>query len=293
MNNCLLLVWLLCPFLFNNARLEGSAAHHITMVKIGGEDFDRWHSNHHSSFFRWSSTFEATRLISVTMPQLSDTKAVWSGRSVYFAGLNRLSSHFLFRMRASTSRRDLAVDKAKMNVRVFVRVKPPSSRDREVGRKELVAVQGNSLLIGPAAVQKQFTFDWIAPSTSQQVFCFCCFEFVTIQIFCLIHQDDIFEKIGIPMAEACMKGYNGTIFAYGQTGSGKTYTMDGNLTSCPSKLTLFQGRANERGDFIGEERGLMPRIFEFLFQQIEAETKKRVFVLTSCILLTSEYLLHL
>lgn len=27
--------------------------------------------------------------------------------------------------------------------------------------------------------------------------------------------------------EACMKGFNGTIFAYGQTSSGKTYTMMG------------------------------------------------------------------
>lgn len=29
------------------------------------------------------------------------------------------------------------------------------------------------------------------------------------------------------IVEACMKGFNGTIFAYGQTSSGKTYTMMG------------------------------------------------------------------
>ena len=41
-----------------------------------------------------------------------------------------------------------------------------------------------------------------------------------------------------------LTGINGTIFAYGQTGTGKTYTMTGGK---------------------GEERGLQPRIIQYIF----------------------------
>jgi kinesin family protein 14 len=37
-------------------------------------------------------------------------------------------------------------------------------------------------------------------------------------------QEHIFSKIGVPMVESCLLGYNCSLFAYGQTGSGKTYT---------------------------------------------------------------------
>jgi len=76
------------------------------------------------------------------------------------------------------------------------------------------------------------------------------------------------------MVDSCLTGYNGTVFAYGQvllemflrsfscclillarlqTGSGKTFTMQGVL---------------ENGQFVQEQRGLMPRTFEYLFQKI-------------------------
>ena len=47
-----------------------------------------------------------------------------------------------------------------------------------------------------------------------------------------------------------LDGYNGTVFAYGQTGSGKTFTMSGGGPSW-------------------EERGIIPRVFTHLFQEIE------------------------
>eukprot|EP01083_Nonionella_stella_P242459 845729_1 len=40
-------------------------------------------------------------------------------------------------------------------------------------------------------------------------------------------QQSLYLNVGKPMVEACLEGYNTTIFAYGQTGSGKTYTMFG------------------------------------------------------------------
>ena len=49
--------------------------------------------------------------------------------------------------------------------------------------------------------------------------------------------------------ENIFDGYNGTIFAYGQTGSGKSFTMEG-----------------VRGNV--ELQGLIPRMFDFLFELI-------------------------
>ncbi|EGD80935.1 hypothetical protein PTSG_11750 [Salpingoeca rosetta] len=60
-------------------------------------------------------------------------------------------------------------------------------------------------------------------------------------------QDTIFNHVAKPVAESVIEGYNGTVFAYGQTGSGKTFTITG-------------GAENY------DQRGLIPRILEFLFQ---------------------------
>lgn len=40
-------------------------------------------------------------------------------------------------------------------------------------------------------------------------------------------QEDVFAKVGKPIVDQCLQGYNGSIFAYGQTGSGKTHTIQG------------------------------------------------------------------
>ena len=40
-------------------------------------------------------------------------------------------------------------------------------------------------------------------------------------------QQDVFDKVGKPLYEHALAGYNTTIFAYGQTGAGKTHTMHG------------------------------------------------------------------
>ena len=54
---------------------------------------------------------------------------------------------------------------------------------------------------------EQFTFDFIAGED--------------------ITQDVMFQRLGKPIVDFCLQGYNSTIFAYGQTGSGKTHTIQG------------------------------------------------------------------
>ena len=40
-------------------------------------------------------------------------------------------------------------------------------------------------------------------------------------------QEDVFQKVGQPVLNNILDGFNGTILAYGQTSSGKTHTMQG------------------------------------------------------------------
>ena len=41
------------------------------------------------------------------------------------------------------------------------------------------------------------------------------------------HTSEVYTAMGVPIVNAALEGYNGTLFAYGQTGSGKTYTLMG------------------------------------------------------------------
>ncbi|CDW78393.1 kinesin motor domain containing protein [Stylonychia lemnae] len=67
----------------------------------------------------------------------------------------------------------------------------------------------------------------------------------------LVRQSDIFTEVAKPVVDGLLNGFNGTVFCYGQTGSGKTFTMEG-------------------ADLYNEElKGLLPRMFVYLFKQIE------------------------
>jgi kinesin family member 15 len=64
--------------------------------------------------------------------------------------------------------------------------------------------------------------------------------------------------VGQPVVNNVMQGYNACCFAYGQTGAGKTHTMQGELAP------LADGSPND-------QRGFAPRVFEAIFQAIEAK----------------------
>ena len=74
------------------------------------------------------------------------------------------------------------------------------------------------------------------------------FDFVAAES---VSQEQMFQRLGRPIVDFCLQGYNSTIFAYGQTGSGKTHSI--------------QGRARGDGE---DQRGLLPRQFEYLFSEI-------------------------
>ena len=62
--------------------------------------------------------------------------------------------------------------------------------------------------------------------------------------------------VGVPIVSNVMQGFNACCFAYGQTGAGKTHTMQGELAAAADGS-------------VGAQGGLMPRMFEHIFAQIE------------------------
>jgi hypothetical protein len=80
-----------------------------------------------------------------------------------------------------------------------------------------------------------------------------------------VSQEDVFDIIGKPAAEAVQEGYNVTVFAYGQTGAGKTHSIYG------SGGQLDEGSTNP-------EAGLTERVMKYLIScgNTEAETASTV-----------------
>ena len=125
-------------------------------------------------------------------------------------------------------------------IKVVVRSRPLNKREAAGNFSSAVTVleASNSIQIDSKPEAKQFTFDSVVGEQSTQ--------------------ESVFRNIGIPLTESCLQGFNGTIIAYGQTGSGKTHTLFGpSITS----------------DGVSEHRGLVPRVFEYLWQKIGSVEK--------------------
>eukprot|EP00741_Cyanophora_paradoxa_P008673 tig00001366_g8396.t1 len=126
------------------------------------------------------------------------------------------------------------------NVRVIVRLRPLNAREAETGGRTCISADSanNRVVLETKPEPAVFTYDCVAGPS--------------------VDQDEFFHLAGKPAVEACMNGYNATIFAYGQTGSGKTYTMLGPVDE--------EVRVGERQDL----RGIIPRTLEHLFETIAA-----------------------
>ncbi|XP_077215305.1 phragmoplast orienting kinesin 2 isoform X2 [Tasmannia lanceolata] len=128
------------------------------------------------------------------------------------------------------------------NVQVLIRVRPLNSMERSVhGYNRCLKQESAQSITWIGQTETRFTFDHVACET--------------------INQEMLFRVAGLPMVENCMSGYNSCMFAYGQTGSGKTYTMLGEIDELEVRPST--------------DRGMTPRIFEFLFARIRAEEESR------------------
>ncbi|KAI3753210.1 hypothetical protein L2E82_25256 [Cichorium intybus] len=128
------------------------------------------------------------------------------------------------------------------NVQVLIRIRPLNGMEiTSQGYNRCLKQESAQCLTWIGNPETRFTFDHVACET--------------------IDQENLFKMVGQPMVENCLSGYNSCMFAYGQTGSGKTHTMLGEINNLEIKPS--------------QNRGMTPRIFEFLFSRIVAEEGSR------------------
>ncbi|XP_077214413.1 kinesin motor family protein [Tasmannia lanceolata] len=119
------------------------------------------------------------------------------------------------------------------SVKVVTRIRPVSG-EREVERI-VRKVSSKELSVG----DRMFTFDAVVDSDSTQ--------------------EDVFQLVGVPLVKDALAGFNTSILSYGQSGSGKTYTMWG------PQSAMVEGQTPS------SYQGIVPRIFEMLFTEIEKD----------------------
>ncbi|KAM5148311.1 kinesin-like protein KIF14 [Mantella aurantiaca] len=127
-------------------------------------------------------------------------------------------------------------------VSVAVRVRPFSKREKNENATQVVFMNGKETVVQPPDSKERhnFLFD----------FSFWSFNKTDSNY---AGQEEVYEKLAVPLLESSLQGYNACLFAYGQTGSGKSYTMMG----------------------FDEEVGIIPRFCNQLFSRI-LMTKQQV-----------------
>ena len=125
---------------------------------------------------------------------------------------------------------------AEVTVKVVVRIRPLSGDEVRNGNAKTTSADPDRGLVvvkNPKADErespKHFTFDHVFDENATQKF--------------------IYDSCMSAVVDACLEGFNGTVFAYGQTGSGKTHTMEGRPD--PPEL-----------------RGVIPNSFQHIFDHI-------------------------
>ncbi len=100
------------------------------------------------------------------------------------------------------------------SVKVVVRVRPFNDREITLNSKCIIKMKLNKTTISTPRMSKDFIYD-----ASYWSFNFSDPHYKS--------QADIYEDIGIEVADKTLTGLNTCICAYGQTGSGKSYSMMG------------------------------------------------------------------
>jgi hypothetical protein len=138
---------------------------------------------------------------------------------------------------------------------------PPTSFSNGASRRDrvVVAVRSRALQaaesVGDVAVQMQSgTCEVYAANRGRFPFTFDeCFDGVPHNPEQMAAtQQDIFARIGLPLIENAVAGYNSSIIAYGPTGSGKTFSIFG-----------------PPGSLGSSQEGLIPRVCKELFHRLD------------------------
>ncbi|XP_030352008.1 kinesin-like protein KIF14 isoform X2 [Strigops habroptila] len=142
---------------------------------------------------------------------------------------------------SSTEKDVFQVENSK--VIVAVRVRPFSNREKNENSLPVISMNGSETSVRNPATNQAYSFSYD--------FSFWSFDKWHPNF---ASQATIYRTLAVPLLKRAFEGYNACLFAYGQTGSGKSYTMMG----------------------FDEDRGIIPRLCEDLFTQIEQMDKQQV-----------------
>ncbi|NXL76432.1 KIF14 protein, partial [Leptocoma aspasia] len=126
---------------------------------------------------------------------------------------------------------------------VAVRVRPFSNREKTEDSFPVISMSGSETIVQNPSTNQVYSFSYD--------FSFWSFDKGHPNF---ASQAMIYKTLALPLLERAFEGYNACLFAYGQTGSGKSYTMMG----------------------FDEDRGIIPRLCEDLFNQIAQMDKEQV-----------------
>lgn len=138
----------------------------------------------------------------------------------------------------------IATSDSDCRIKVGVRIRPLRSSEKDQGetavvssfpgRPNIVQIVWPSPEAGSGTNEERvplaLKFDWVMPQSASQ--------------------EMVYRDLGEPVMQSVADGFHGCVFAYGQTGSGKSHTIFGGVDR--------------------EDRGLLSRITEGLFAELEA-----------------------
>ncbi|KAF4751663.1 hypothetical protein FOZ63_014074, partial [Perkinsus olseni] len=122
--------------------------------------------------------------------------------------------------------RDMGGAKKDDNIRVAIRMRPFNDREKALGAKQSIVVQGNACQVIGDVPKENNKATGRAPAAGKTFFYDYAYD-STDSTAHPVSNSTLYDDIGKAILDNAMDGYNGCLFAYGQTGSGKSYSMLG------------------------------------------------------------------
>ncbi|XP_014724777.1 PREDICTED: stAR-related lipid transfer protein 9 isoform X1 [Sturnus vulgaris] len=135
------------------------------------------------------------------------------------------------------------------NVKVAVRVRPLSKRERAEGGRVIVEVDDKVAKVRNIKVDSRLDSTWDSREKTVAFSFDYCYWSVDPEDPKYASQEMVFQDLGTSVLSGAFRGYNICLFAYGQTGSGKTYTMMGTPASIGLTPRICEGLFSRKDDY--------------------------------------------
>ncbi|XP_066044221.1 stAR-related lipid transfer protein 9 [Chamaea fasciata] len=135
------------------------------------------------------------------------------------------------------------------NVKVAVRVRPLSKRERAEGGRVIVEVDDKVAKVRNIKVDSRLDSSWDSREKTVAFSFDYCYWSVDPDDPKYASQEMVFQDLGTSVLSGAFRGYNICLFAYGQTGSGKTYTMMGTPASIGLTPRICEGLFSRKNDY--------------------------------------------